>query len=761
MKQKYSYGILTLVLAFALFGIGIIASTSNTVEVTFTSVFDNDNVITNVMDVDSGSKISFDDSVIDQTGYLFVFWVVNGVVMDDLPILNEFTVTEDMDIQAIFQSQNLNVALFVDYDGTLLDIQFIEDNNDAVDPVITYPSRVGMELSDSKWDESLIDISTSTVFVLQYDDISDIAFVSISDDLNVEIDYYLFEGDFYVPENYELIEFGMIGFTELDFDLDTVGIVKEVGVLTSTETNKFTVSFYIEDTPFVRSYLQIKDNEDTVITLYSDVKGSKTVEEIEEFYSTSFEDSSKTSYDLGVAYSNGESWTLDDALIGSLANDQKDLLKSVRLRVGSVSTGFAIDYLYEVSFSYGMYLGDSASVFSFEISSDLTNWITIDDSIAAGNTFDQYEYIFTDDVYTTLGLDPETAYYLRFSSSSEHRVNLDDFYISQKNIIVITAEEEEPDSESDSLVISMPTDFEVLYELNDTFVDPGCTAIDIVDGDIPCLIDGSVDTTNIGAYEVVYYAYDYEGKIKTEVVEYIVFRDLALLEVDYTGYYDGIEGLYGEELLLALRTILNTGLYRTSYDEARYLLDETDIDPSNPDNVLTIYSRTSVSAIWDEGDTWNREHVWPNSRLGVPRVDGSDRDIASDLHNLRACISAENSSRSNDVFTLTDTASTFFPGIADKGDVSRILFYMVVMYDGLELVNDILPNDPSVNYTPAGAKMSVLDYLVTWHYEDTVDAFEVNRNEVIYSYQFNRNPFIDIEYLAELIWYDHVNIPES
>ena len=82
------------------------------------------------------------------------------------------------------------------------------------------------------------------------------------------------------------------------------------------------------------------------------------------------------------------------------------------------------------------------------------------------------------------------------------------------------------------------------------------------------------------------------------------------------------------------------------------------------------------------------------------------------------------------------------------------------MYEELELVNVILPNDPATNYTLAGAKMSMIDFLITWNYTDQVDAFEQNRNEVIYSYQNNRNPFIDYSYLVELIWYEHVNIPE-
>ena len=39
-----------------------------------------------------------------------------------------------------------------------------------------------------------------------------------------------------------------------------------------------------------------------------------------------------------------------------------------------------------------------------------------------------------------------------------------------------------------------------------------------------------------------------------------------------------------------------------------------------------------------------------------------------------------------------------------------------------------------------------------WHKEDPVDSFEINRNNIIYNYQENRNPFIDHPEYAEQIW---------
>jgi len=198
--------------------------------------------------------------------------------------------------------------------------------------------------------------------------------------------------------------------------------------------------------------------------------------------------------------------------------------------------------------------------------------------------------------------------------------------------------------------------------------------------------------------------------------------------------------------------LVNTDFTRRSYDEARQLLGIIDRDPNQPTNVLTIYDRLSVQGTWDGGITWNREHVWPNSRLGIPRVSGSSRNIGSDLHNLRAAIPSTNSSRSNKVFDYVTTSDTYFPGNQDKGDVARILFYMVIAYSELELVDYVLANDPATNYTLAGAKMSLISRLLVWHVQDPVDDFERTRNQAIFNAQGNRNPFIDHPQFVELIW---------
>ncbi len=139
--------------------------------------------------------------------------------------------------------------------------------------------------------------------------------------------------------------------------------------------------------------------------------------------------------------------------------------------------------------------------------------------------------------------------------------------------------------------------------------------------------------------------------------------------------------------------------------------------------------------------TWNREHVWPQSLLGVP-ADNDTKNAASDLHNLKPADPSTNSSRGNKFFDVATDTDSYCPRAEVRGDIARILLYMVVMYQIYELVNT----------TPTVYQMAMLDVLLQWHIDDPVDNFEKNRNDVIFSYQHNRNPFIDYPEFVTMIW---------
>ncbi len=222
----------------------------------------------------------------------------------------------------------------------------------------------------------------------------------------------------------------------------------------------------------------------------------------------------------------------------------------------------------------------------------------------------------------------------------------------------------------------------------------------------------------------------------------------ALTETGLLNYYADLNGLTGDAFRQTLTNILTTTHRRLiSYDEARFILEQSDLVQVSGKSYLDgIYSGHEIMPYWDGGATWAREHVWPNSRLGIPRVTGSSRNIGSDVHNLRAINPSVNSSRSNRYFMegtsfgLVGTEA-YFPGDAYKGDVARILFYMLARYPDILTLRDdnIIDNAYEAN----GAVMGILSLLLAWHYSDPVSLFEIHRNNVIYSYQGNRNPFID------------------
>jgi len=229
------------------------------------------------------------------------------------------------------------------------------------------------------------------------------------------------------------------------------------------------------------------------------------------------------------------------------------------------------------------------------------------------------------------------------------------------------------------------------------------------------------------------------------VVFYLILG-LSLLTAQIpAGYYDSAAGKTGAELKATLNTIVNTGLELKIYGDARYILAESDQDPNNPDNIILVYLGTSVSSVWDAGVTWAREHVWPQSLLGED-AENNKANVCSDLHNLKPVDPGENSSRSNKYYDRQTTSASYAPRAEVRGDLARILFYMVIAYEETSLDLELVNRNPGLH------EMAMLDVLLEWHTLDPVDDFERNRNEVIYSYQYNRNPFIDHPEYVALIW---------
>ena len=204
-----------------------------------------------------------------------------------------------------------------------------------------------------------------------------------------------------------------------------------------------------------------------------------------------------------------------------------------------------------------------------------------------------------------------------------------------------------------------------------------------------------------------------------------------------------------------------------TYTDVIDILKEADQNPENSNQVWLVYleeGRAKIDYQTTSLNTgkWNREHTFPRSRGGFFSIeedeiaDGIDvywttkadslRHGNSDAHALRAADGPENSSRGNQFYGEyngpTGTLGKF------KGDVARNVFYMAVRYNGLEIVNGF----PDGNVGEFGDLATLLD----WHRNDPPDDFEMNRNNIVYNWQFNRNPFIDQPEMIEYIWGDNI-----
>ena len=106
-----------------------------------------------------------------------------------------------------------------------------------------------------------------------------------------------------------------------------------------------------------------------------------------------------------------------------------------------------------------------------------------------------------------------------------------------------------------------------------------------------------------------------------------------------------------------------------------------------------------------------------------------------------------------------DTNSTFEPRDEVKGDIARIILYMDVRYEGNAMgANEpnLVPVDGLTTYP--NPQIGVLSTLLQWHEQDPPDAFEKRRNDVIYDWQGNRNPFIDYPEFVNYIYNDELNL---
>ncbi|MDO9152989.1 MAG: endonuclease, partial [Paludibacter sp.] len=166
----------------------------------------------------------------------------------------------------------------------------------------------------------------------------------------------------------------------------------------------------------------------------------------------------------------------------------------------------------------------------------------------------------------------------------------------------------------------------------------------------------------------------------------------------------------------------------------------------------------------------NREHNFPKSWWSA----APETTVAySDLHNLYPSDAVANSAKSN--FPLGEVGGTptfsngvskvgtnifagysgtvFEPANEYKGDFARAYMYVVTCYENYASNwRSLGTSSMLINNTYPVFNTYAINLLMKWHRNDPVSDKEKNRNNAVYSFQKNRNPFIDFPVLAEYIW---------
>lgn len=238
------------------------------------------------------------------------------------------------------------------------------------------------------------------------------------------------------------------------------------------------------------------------------------------------------------------------------------------------------------------------------------------------------------------------------------------------------------------------------------------------------------------------------------------------------GYYKSAEGKNKGALLSALCDIVGQHT-NVGYDGLWEVYRESDVVPGT-NKIWDMYSSATNFTVGSdqcgnysgEGDCYNREHSMPKSWF-------DDRSpMYSDAFHIYPTDGYVNNRRSNYPFGETDRPTyssrggfskvgpSSFPGYSGtvfepddeyKGDFARSYFYMAACYN--DRISGWHSDMLAGNSYPAYTTWAV-NLLMKWNEQDPVSQKEIDRNEAVYSFQHNRNPFIDHPELADYIWGD-------
>ena len=231
----------------------------------------------------------------------------------------------------------------------------------------------------------------------------------------------------------------------------------------------------------------------------------------------------------------------------------------------------------------------------------------------------------------------------------------------------------------------------------------------------------------------------------------------------YTGIYQisTLRSMSGNDLFGALNTLMgNTnriGEAGYSYNNLRYQYINVDKDLNYTGYIIGYYDGSSMNGTWDGGDTYNREHTWPQAK-------GADKEIPMgyDMQSVRPANVAVNSDRGStpygegnsfydpDVISIDNALYKPANMGSYRGDCARVILYDYIVYGSAGGYSNDLYNGKAQLLSKLGSKgvFQSIPILLKWHMNDPVSITEMVRNDGAQSYQGNRNPFIDFPELA-------------
>ncbi len=283
----------------------------------------------------------------------------------------------------------------------------------------------------------------------------------------------------------------------------------------------------------------------------------------------------------------------------------------------------------------------------------------------------------------------------------------------------------------------------------------------------------------------------------------LVFAAIGFAQIP-AGYYNSATGTE-YALKTQLRNIIANGHNPQTYTAGLWSLYNTSLRDNfyeNDGTLLDIYSENPTATdpynyqntgdqcgnYNAEGDCYNKEHLIPKSYFNdeMPMYSDAHHVVPSDgkVNGWRGnlpfgvvagtnsspcnngatntpCHSANNSKLGNNLnagYSAGFSGKVFEPINEFKGDIARTYFYFATRYQNeMPGFYSAAPSTTEVKVVFDGSANKVfsdtfLNILLTWHNADPVSAKEIAFNNAIYSFQGNRNPYIDHPEYVQAIW---------